>query len=176
MPHSNTRGHFCIRLSPDLVQLCIIFFTQIEIRAISELRVRLVPLNLLKLSSACISLADSSKAVQIFFIIFLNLYFMFSCLLHLEIYVKTMTFTLYCGGVWGGEAGGGNGDVARLVLPGYGIALSEIFGVIREDSLCCVLVRISAPQIASNRSLSLMDANILFARASVLQLVFVNLS
>ena len=49
----------------------------------------------------------------------------------MEIYVKTLTFTLYCGGgVWGG----GNQGFARLVLTGCGIAVSEIFGVIREDS------------------------------------------
>ena len=30
--------------------------------------------------------------------------------------------------------GGGNQGVARLVLSGYGIAVSEIFGAIREDS------------------------------------------
>ena len=57
-------------------------------------------------------------------------------------------------------------DVARLVLTGFWIAVSEIFGVIREDSRCCVKVRISAPQIASNRPLSLQDTNILFARAN----------
>ena len=43
-------------------------------------------LDLLKLSSTCISFADSSKAVQILLII-LNLYFMFLCCLHLEIYM-----------------------------------------------------------------------------------------
>ena len=49
----------------------------------------------------------------------------------MEIYVKNLTFTLYCGVVcWGG----GNEGVARLVLTGCGIAVSEIFGVIREDS------------------------------------------
>ena len=31
-----------------------------------------------------------------------------------------------------GEGGGGNQDVARLVLTGCGIAMSEIFGVIRD--------------------------------------------
>ena len=36
-----------------------------------------------------------------------------------------------CGG---GGGGGGNQGVARLVLTGCGIAVSEIFGVIREDS------------------------------------------
>ena len=59
--------------------------------------------------------------------------------------------------------GGGNQGVARLVLTGCGIAVSEIFGTIREDSRCCVLVRISAPKNASNRSLSLMGAKVLFA-------------
>ena len=33
---------------------------------------------------------------------------------------------------------GGNQGVARLVLTGCGIAVSEIFGVIREDSRLCV--------------------------------------
>ena len=33
---------------------------------------------------------------------------------------------------------GVNLDVARLVLTGYGIAVSEIFEIIREDSRCCV--------------------------------------
>ena len=63
------------------------FFSQAEIIAISELRVRFVPLNLLKLCNACFSFADSSKAVQILFIIFLNLYFMFLCCLG-DIYVN----------------------------------------------------------------------------------------
>ena len=49
-------------------------------------------------------------------------------------YVKNLTFTLYCGAV----VGGGNQGVARLVLTGCGIAVSEIFGAIREDSRCCV--------------------------------------
>ena len=57
-----------------------------------------------------------------------------------DIYVKNLTFTLYCGGVYGG------GGVARLVLTGCEIAVSEIFGAIREDSRCCVKVRISAPK------------------------------
>ena len=82
MPHSITRGHSCIGFSPVLAQLCITnFFTQAEIRAISELRVRLVPLNLLKLCSACFSFADSSKAVPILLINFFNLYFMFYAVL-----------------------------------------------------------------------------------------------
>ena len=33
---------------------------------------------------------------------------------------------------------GGNQDVALLVLTGCGIAVSELFGAIREDSQCCV--------------------------------------
>ena len=81
-----------------------------------------------------------------------------------DIYVKNVTLTMYCGDVWG-EAGGDQ-DVARLVLTWFGIAVSEIFEVIREDSRCCVQIRISAPQIASNRSLLLLDRNILFARAN----------
>ena len=61
-----------------------------------------------------------------------------------DIYVKNQTFTLYCGGVCvcvcGGGGGGGRGKrgVARLVLTGCGIVVSEIFGAIREDSRCCV--------------------------------------
>ena len=43
------------------------------------------------------------------------------------------------------SGGGGNQGVARLILTGCGIAVSEIFGAIREDSRCCVEVRISAP-------------------------------
>ena len=57
-----------------------------------------------------------------------------------DIYVKNLTFTLYCGGmcvcVWG--VGGGNQGVARLVLTCCEIAVSKIFGAIREDSRCCV--------------------------------------
>ena len=49
----------------------------------------------------------------------------------MEIYVKNLIFTLYCG-VCLGE--GGNQGFARLVLTGRGIAVSEIFGVNREDS------------------------------------------
>ena len=52
-----------------------------------------------------------------------------------DIYVKNLTFTLYCGGVWGGGGGRGrNQGVPRLVLNGCGIAVPEIFGAIREDS------------------------------------------
>ena len=48
-----------------------------------------------------------------------------------DIYVKNLTFTLYCGGACGG---GCNQGVACLVLTGCMIAVSEIFGAIREDS------------------------------------------
>ena len=54
--------------------------------------------------------------------------------------------------------GGHNQGVARLVLNGCGIAVPEIFGAIREDSQRYVYGRISANQIVSNRSLSLMGA------------------
>ena len=46
-----------------------------------------------------------------------------------------------------------NQGVAHLVLTRCGIAMSEIFRAILEDSRC-FQVRISAPQIASNSSLS----------------------
>ena len=60
-----------IGLFPDFSPTNLnIFFSRAEIRAISELRVRLVPLDLLKLSSSCISFADSSKAMQILLIFF----------------------------------------------------------------------------------------------------------
>ena len=59
-----------------------------------------------------------------------------------DIYVKNLTFTLYCGCgdvcVCEGGGGGGNQGVARLVLTGCGIAVSEIFGAILKDSRCCV--------------------------------------
>ena len=70
MPHSIIRGHSCIGLSLVLALLCTTTFSRTEFRAISDLRVKLVPLNLLKLSKTCISFADSSKAVQILLIIF----------------------------------------------------------------------------------------------------------
>ena len=37
-----------------------------------------------------------------------------------------------------GRQGKGDQDVARLVLTGFGISVSELFGVISEDSRCCV--------------------------------------
>ena len=54
----------------------------------------------------CISFADSSKAVQILLAIFkfINICLYAVCL-HMEIYVKNLTFTLYCGGVFGGGGG-----------------------------------------------------------------------
>ena len=66
----------------------------------------------------------------------------------MEIYVKNLTFTLYCGGVWGE---GGNQGVTRLVLTGCGIAVSEIFGVIREDAFTFVSLRTKSYQIAPYR-------------------------
>ena len=74
-------------LSPVLALLCTTFFSRAEIRAISELRVRLVPLNLLKLSYACISFADSSKAIQILFDHFSKFILHVLCCLHLDIYI-----------------------------------------------------------------------------------------
>ena len=47
-----------------------------------------------------------------------------------DIYVKNLTFTLYCAGVWGR---GRNQGVARLVLNGCVIAVPEILGANRED-------------------------------------------
>ena len=64
-------------------------FTWVETNAKSELRVRLVPLNMLKLSSFFLP-------AQISLIVFLN--------------VKNLVFTLYCGvcvGSGGGCGGGG---------------------------------------------------------------------
>ena len=53
-----------------------------------------------------------------------------------DIYVKNLTFTMYCCGVFGSE--GGNQGVARLVLTGCGIVVSEIFGAFHEVSRCCI--------------------------------------
>ena len=72
-----------------------------------------------------------------------------------DIYVKTWSLpctVVVCAGE------GRNQGVARLALNGCGIAVSEIFGAIREDSRWCVYVRISAHQIVSNRSLLLLGA------------------
>ena len=69
----------------------------------------------------------------------------------ITLYIKNLALTLYCGGVWGR---GRDQGVPRLLLNGWGIAVPEIFGAIREDSRWCVYVRISAHQIVSNRSLS----------------------
>ena len=44
-----------------------------------------------------------------------------------DMYVKKLTYTLYCGGVCGG------GGAIKALL-GCGIAVPEIFGAIRKDS------------------------------------------
>ena len=118
----------------------------------------------MKLSSTCVSFADSSKAVQNLLIVFFKFIFhVFTLSSPGDIYVINLTFTLYCGSVWGR---GRNQGVPRLVLKGCGIAVPEIFGAIREDSRLCVYVRIPAHQIVSNRSLSLWAQKVLFARAN----------
>ena len=66
----------------------------------------------------------------------------------MEIYVKNLTFTLYCRGVCGV---GGNQGVACLVMTGCGIAVSEIFGVIREDAFTFVSLRTKSYLIAPYR-------------------------
>ena len=48
-----------------------------------------------------------------------------------DIYVKNLTFTLYCGGVWGE---GAQSMRSSSSMNGCGIAVPEIFGAIREDS------------------------------------------
>ena len=48
-----------------------------------------------------------------------------------SVFIWRFLLKTYYGGVLGE---GGNQGVARLVLTGCGIAVSEIFGVIREDS------------------------------------------
>ena len=58
-----------------------------------------------------------------------------------DIYVKNLTYTLFCGGVCGG-GGGGNQGVARLVLNGCGIAVPEIFAMMRLRSYLCAPNRI----------------------------------
>ena len=121
---------------------------------------RLVPLNLLKLCSACISLADSSKTVQIFcsfFQIYISCFYAVFTWRNLCLKNDLYPVLWWCvGGGWGG--GGDNEDVARLLLTGYGIAVSEILRVVGEDAAFKFVS--PAPQIASNRSLLLMDANI----------------
>ena len=57
---------------------------------------------MLKLSSTCISFADSSKAVQILLIIFIFIFHIFMLFSPGDICVKNLTYTLDCGGVCGG--------------------------------------------------------------------------
>ena len=71
-----------------------------------------------------------------------------------------------------GEAG--IQDVASLVFAEFGIAVSEILGLIREDSRCCVKVRISAPQIAPYRYRTQTYCLREQTHSSELQLAFVN--
>ena len=72
MPHSITSGYLCRMILLLLAQLCMHdkVFTLVETRAISELRGRLVPLNMLELSS--ISFTGAAFVDRPF-----NLYFMF---------------------------------------------------------------------------------------------------
>ena len=80
MPHSITSGHTCVRCFPCFSPTMYIteILQWVETRAKSELRMRLVPLNILKLSS--IFFTDSSNAVGAAFVdrILLNLYFMYT--------------------------------------------------------------------------------------------------
>ena len=83
-------------------------FTWVETRAISELRVRLVQLNILKLSS--ISFTGAAFVDRLF-----NLYFMFAFLmLSSDINVESLTFTPYCVGVCVCGGGGGDQDVITI--------------------------------------------------------------
>ena len=71
-----------------------------------------------------------------------------------DIYVKNLTFTLYCGGGGGGGVcvgGGGNQGVARLVLTGCGI--------IRSHSRRFVMMCFSSYICAPNRISSLLIVN-----------------
>ena len=60
---------------------------------------------------------------------------------------------------------GGKQGVARLLVTGCGIAVSEIFGAIREDRNAAFKFA-SLPPNSIYRSLSLMGAKILFAGAN----------
>ena len=51
----------------------------------------------------------------------------------------------------GGGGGRGNQGVARLVLTGCEIAVSEIFGAIREDSRRFAILSLSSYLCAPNR-------------------------
>ena len=72
MPHSITSGYLCRIILLLLAQLCMHdrVFTLVETKAISELRGRLVPLTMLKLSS--ISFTGAAFVDRPF-----NIYFMF---------------------------------------------------------------------------------------------------
>ena len=86
-----------------------------------------------------------------------------------DIHVKNLTFTLYCGGVCGGR--GRNQSLARLVLNRCGIAVPEIFGAIREDSLTFVSLRTKSLLIVKGRKKYCLREQ---TYSSELQLVFVN--
>ena len=64
-----------------------------------------------------------------------------------DIYVKNLTFTLYCGGVWGR---GRNQGVLRLVLNGF-LKYSEPFAKIRDDAFTFVSLRTKSYLIAPYR-------------------------
>ena len=70
-------------------------FTWIETRAISELRVGLLPLNMLKLSS--ISFTDSNKVVQLLLIVTLIYILLVFLMLSSDINVKNLALTPDCG-------------------------------------------------------------------------------
>ena len=167
MPHSSTRGYSCIRLSPVFSPTFHNkLFSQAEIRAISELRVRLVE-AFQYMHFFCWQFQGGADFVDHF----LNLYFMLLYCFHLEIYmIKTWPLPVQSGGVCGG---GGNQDVVRLVLTGCGIAMSEIFGEIREGRWWPAYSSLPSPTIKKRRWNASIHVDSLFVVTIRIVILFV---
>ena len=82
-------------------------------------------LDVLKLSSTCISFADSSKVVQILFSYFYAVFTLRYICQKPDLYPVLW---------WCVRGRGRDQGFARLVLNGCGVAVPEILGAIREDS------------------------------------------